>query len=651
MQSNSRCLVCRAIIKLLRTTLGDLALSEASSTTVTLWDSDGLIVVFNHGGTYLLLNATFQLYRETRWGMNPEEPHPLIPWPALKPSRTLLGGPQCTMTSIATLISVWMDECESKHQECRREQEPELPTRLIKIDAVHEHQVRLCETAQKQTGRYAALSHCWGARGHHPPITTRTNLEERKRTIMVKNLGATFSDAIQLCRALGILYIWIDSLCIIQDDLSDWATEASKMARVYQNAWLTISADGAPDSRAGLVQTVSNRQFPSLKLRLKGSRHQNSSSETYYGRRTNICSLPDKPTDLVTYTCRDIHRIDDDDRTEHLRKRGWAFQEWILSRRIIHLCEGEMLWECREAEACECQQGMATRPKRRPKAKSHARQWKSYVEGFTARQLTHDTDRLPALAGVARSSQLVRSPRDRYIAGHWESELPLSMLWTVDVAVPLHGTGPAHRPRFGREYAPSWSWASVPVPVKYEGFGLDDRSFLRGVGCVVRLVGVHPGTRTTENPFGPVRGASVNLESSVLRLKIKTWKACGHAKPPSKEGCGEFQATHGSGNWRVVCVPDVWEEGETDLSLLVFSKMPTSVKDGRSDGGSVGVSELLLFGFAIREEPQGSDCFVRVGFLRLLIRVWRRLEDSVEPDLDDVLTQEFQMVRRAITLV
>ena len=118
---------------------------------------------------------------------------------------------------------------------------------------------------------------------------------------------------------------------------------------------------------------------------------------------------------------------------EPLQTRGWAFQEWILSRRIAHFSQGELLWECSEKQACECQVAMANRPSKYGTCdRESASLWMEYVEGFTHRQLTYVSDRLPAMAGVARLSQRLREPGDLYIAGHWKSELPSTLLWKVD---------------------------------------------------------------------------------------------------------------------------------------------------------------------------------------------------------------------------
>ena len=87
---------------------------------------------------------------------------------------------------------------------------------------------------------YIALSHCWGK----APIvrTTKDTLSRRRQGIDTSLLPPAFQDAILIARRLEVRYLWIDSLCIIQDDELDWQTESAKMSTIYQNALLTISA-------------------------------------------------------------------------------------------------------------------------------------------------------------------------------------------------------------------------------------------------------------------------------------------------------------------------------------------------------------------------------------------------------------------------
>ena len=108
--------------------------------------------------------------------------------------------------------------------------------------------VRLYET-QRELAHYTTLSHCWGKK--RIVTTTKATLGQRKLEVQWPRLSRTFQDAINITRALGIRYIWIDSLCIIQDDKEDWERESAKMAEIYSCSYLNLAATGSADGDGG----------------------------------------------------------------------------------------------------------------------------------------------------------------------------------------------------------------------------------------------------------------------------------------------------------------------------------------------------------------------------------------------------------------
>jgi hypothetical protein len=167
---------------------------------------------------------------------------------------------------------------------------------------------------------YAALSHCWGPPEKRPLITTKGNLSQHR--VQIDHFPKTFQDAFVITRALGLQYIWIDSLCIVQDDEEDWKRESKVMGRIYQRAQVTIAASDANDSTEGLF--FARPQLPppmELPFIDKTSQKQKGS---YF------MSLP------VSFGNTDPEK-------SVLNSRAWATQEWILSRRIIHFLAGGTL--------------------------------------------------------------------------------------------------------------------------------------------------------------------------------------------------------------------------------------------------------------------------------------------------------------------
>jgi len=146
-------------------------------------------------------------------------------------------------TTLARVMA-WVNECNT-HHDCQQEPRP-LPLRVLDLSS---GRINLHETSG-ELGAYITLSHCWGSSKQF--TTTKTTLASRKAGIDYELLPKTYQDAIFITRLLGIRYLWIDSLCICQDDNGDWQRESAKMGLVYSNAYLTIAAASAKDSSVGL---------------------------------------------------------------------------------------------------------------------------------------------------------------------------------------------------------------------------------------------------------------------------------------------------------------------------------------------------------------------------------------------------------------
>jgi hypothetical protein len=285
------------------------------------------------------------------------------------------------------------------------------------------------------------MSHCWGRLDAEKPTTTTTeNLNERKAGIAMEELSPIFRDAIQLCRSVGCRYIWIDSLCIIQDDDSDWIEQSQAMALIYSNAYFNIAATCQPDGSFGLFEVPPipyGRSLPRREIEIKpgvGSRvlarqdcHRDhefvQGTHPFYSRRSAEAPL---------------------------LERAWVFQEILLARRNIHFCRSELIWECRTTSHCECggvlqESESLRRGQERPMKQQFALIhrnilslspslqtlydfWLEAAELYSHIALTKLPDRFYALSGIA--SILKTRTNDWYVAGLWAGELPRSLLWT-----------------------------------------------------------------------------------------------------------------------------------------------------------------------------------------------------------------------------
>lgn len=150
----------------------------------------------------------------------------------------------------ASRIMNWLELCQKDHRSCWSSSAASVPTRLLAItQSGSEISIKLID-GSKAVEKYMTLSHCWG--DTHPMTTTRESSIERKAGILISDLPETFKHFVLLANALGVEYIWIDSLCIIQDDHDDWAREGGKMALVYAHSYLNIAAAHASGCNDGL---------------------------------------------------------------------------------------------------------------------------------------------------------------------------------------------------------------------------------------------------------------------------------------------------------------------------------------------------------------------------------------------------------------
>ncbi|KAF2272450.1 HET-domain-containing protein [Westerdykella ornata] len=379
------------------------------------------------------------------------------PFPTMIRTACHLPGDSASDLSVVQ-VQRWLRRCSAAHRKCGSvDLDVPLPTRLIDVGSG----LRLVET-KGMRGRYVCLSHCWGdhtsTSAHQAFKTTRKNLDANLEKIEFTSLPKTYREAITFTRKLELRYIWIDSLCIIQDDEDDWRHEASLMANVYENAVLTLGATASASNTEGLFRVGSSTHRP---IELRGET-SNGEKYTVYARRALDHWIRDQP----------------------LFQRAWIFQERYLSPRFLHFTSNELIWECKECIDCECNQNtLLGAPKSNlvsyyndPKssypdaftASPYRVQvaWRDVVSAYTKLNLSYARDTLPAVSGIAKKFMGIR-PGDRYLAGLWESSFVQDLLWNV---ISIGGTEKERiRPRPEKWRAPTWSWASVDSAVTSKG--------------------------------------------------------------------------------------------------------------------------------------------------------------------------------------
>ena len=235
------------------------------------------------------------------------------------------------------LLRRWLEDCDEKHAECYPENlargPTRVPTRLIDVgEGKYSRTVRLHEIGARKADkseelRYIALSHPWGDENYHNHFcTTSKNIVDRVETgILVTELPDTFKHAVKVTRELGVRYLWIDSLCIIQGNDGDFEEEAKRMETVFSSAYCVIASSRATGTSDGFLKDRPDRKF----IRFEGS------SENPF------------------YICEAIDHFRHDVIEGALNRRGWVLQERALARRTIYFTEEQTYWECGEGVRCE----------------------------------------------------------------------------------------------------------------------------------------------------------------------------------------------------------------------------------------------------------------------------------------------------------
>jgi hypothetical protein len=342
-----------------------------------------------------------------------------------------------------------------------------------------------------------------------------------------EKLPPTFKDAITIVRLLGVEYLWIDSLCIIQDSAEDWAYEAGRMADVYGHAYVTISADAAQDCQTGFLSRPGRSVPRSAAVPFK---FDYIDGRNYHGKLhirekgTLMRQLPihgwgpeiipeEQPLkgEFRGSQVPDYLAVQYDPPFTKLSTRGWVLQERLLSRRTLHFGPSEMGWECRVCIKCECTANSfrSHRGESLLKRSFEEGNWTKLVTEYTRMELTVKEDRLPAISGLA--AVMARRRGDIYISGLWTSTLVDDLMWHTN---PFDNRTSSQR-RFSKYYAPTWSWASLTAPVQYRPF------YRTSAVSGFEILKIEYNLETA-NPFGPVQnGAFLQVRGPVVEVRIE----------------------------------------------------------------------------------------------------------------------------------
>ncbi|KAH7087109.1 heterokaryon incompatibility protein-domain-containing protein [Paraphoma chrysanthemicola] len=370
--------------------------------------------------------------------------------------------------------------------------------RLVESDAFMKQTEMLGSTRvfKQPHHRYVTLSHCWGsAKNEEAPLklTSRTMQSFMTDGVSLQALPRTFQEALVFASKLdGVRFVWLDSLCIRQpirekgydeqEQLSDWVEQSRFMDKVYRKAYLNISATASTDGHGGLFYNRNPEHLREDEISLRFPPRQSQATRCTVSNATEWVDLVDAAP---------------------INKRGWVVQERLLAPRVLHFCHNQIAWECAEFESAECyaedmttleldlrgeipqggikeltsdagkkarddRLGKVIDPDLGMKNLYIYELWKRVVEKYVTTALSHESDKLVALAGIARHFHrklFSGDPDNQYVAGLWSQNLESQLLWSVNEKYNAATDTFENPARRIATRAPSFSWAAIDTPL------------------------------------------------------------------------------------------------------------------------------------------------------------------------------------------
>ncbi|KAF2243929.1 HET-domain-containing protein [Trematosphaeria pertusa] len=409
-----------------------------------------------------------------------------------------------TSSKACRLAREWLEECETKHGICRKPvtiSEFTLPRRLIDVGSPDSRAPFLIETAtlEDKNCRYAALSHCWGDPSKLLQ-TLASNISEHYEEIPWAALPNTFQDAITVTRGLGLRYLWIDSLCIIQKNKTDFEHECASMHLIYLHCCVTIAASDSHNGTEGFLKFWDDFDQPASAATLPAPPSATSTPKPL-ALKTQI-PVDEQAFRPPSSQFRHNRYIEWSEWSKvldgPLNTRAWAYQERQLAPRILHYTRYGVMWECRQRIGAGDSRLLQLRricvglrwdrffpslnafrvldtDKSRQSLDEIMDLWLLNVEAYSQRQLSHPEDKLPALSGlaaavVAMAEGSAAVEPHTYLAGIWLSHIQRQLFWCAGEP-DEHDPGVPFWPPQEANSLPSWSWASYDGPVSFYPLG------------------------------------------------------------------------------------------------------------------------------------------------------------------------------------
>ena len=505
-------------------------------------------------------------------------------------------------------LRVKLHECRTTHTNCQRNYGTDhgfYPARLLKVRGRTRSQVQLVDTDQGHKFPYFTLSHCWG---DVQPLQLNSDTEQDLRAgFDIQNLPPTFKQAIEICRELDMDYLWIDSLCIYQDRLSDWHAQAAFMQGIYTQAVCNIAATSAWDSTIGLRFT--RNPIATVPFQVTISGQSQSLSSTNHG------------VQVTTYTLHNTSRYIFNVASGPLNQRAWVLQESLLSRRIIHFASSGIYWECMSdissdlypdglvedslhgftdwVELKRMLFSMTSRHTHRADkgwSDELYAAWINLLDSYTWRRLSHEADIFVALCGIAQKVADVTG--DELICGLWKTHIVPQLLW--------YRSGGIMGPRNPDNWrAPSWSWASTLMPIK---------SISHGLCKYARSKATVEGLEVDATRSGQVKSASITIRGKLVCALLEQRYHEGYPYPASVVCLSSGESR---GNLDIVCMDSKRDEVFSGNVVCVALYEDTCNEGLVPDSLFLPDSRYILGVLILMQCNSGPDCYRRVGVMFL----------------------------------
>jgi hypothetical protein len=336
-------------------------------------------------------------------------------------------------------VRTWLSTCQKLHKQCNQNRQILMPTRVLNVGRNKTTPNVYLQSTKGNIGTYITLSYCWGPL--EQPTTSKSNIASQERQIVLKELPQTIQDAVYIARSLDVEFLWVDALCIMQDDEDDKRAEIQEMGRIYKNALLTIAASSSSSVMDGFLHKRDEPASVHLPIQL--------STGTFGSVRLAKWQLEHVSNDP-------------------LHRRGWAFQEYLLSRRMLLFGKHEVLWRCSTHQFVPVQKshlcystylrdlpiqifGITAHPRQNIQ-KQQTEIWTRIVVEYSSLKLSKPADKINALVGIA--TELSAIWKDVYLLGLWFKTFIPNLAWS---RVPKQEV-PSERLR---PNTPTWSWLSV----------------------------------------------------------------------------------------------------------------------------------------------------------------------------------------------